>query len=498
MTIFPPISQGAVDAAPITSKLYPFLSDNELVPYVDQLSVFLYDKQPKFLRIGSIAGLGQQSSSATTDPTNNAVDLTLLDTAGDVVIDTRAMMLTAKLWHDDIWHLAWKNRYESVQLICRRGSSLQAVYAPNNAYIDARCVHASPLGINRVEVFSAGYWTPAMRSDGTLRFRLGYNMEFTTKSAISARGERVADWFIDAVPGAGLGRFEGCLTAAPIRKIVNQAPTDAGEFFLTGDPCLTVKPVFEFGSDTVKVVDGKLELDDLCEPPCTCDDFTEVYQYAKRVWEELKRRAARAEAIRDDYHQVRAVWMNLAQCAESNLLRVKAWPQRGCGIIGIVGFCNPTDDVIRDVTLKINVRTDEDVDLPGNLLCESVTRVDYDQGDNFPAPYVFEEGFPNAKVQLKCIPPGQMSYVSFQYTPDGLEDGDTVRLCVELDSECPVGIRDQTRRCYDTKLLCKPEENCNESLSSTTTAAPTEYLTQTQADDLYINTDSEEIDGGAF
>lgn len=519
MFIFPPAGQLGPEETPASGSNYPFLGSNSMTAVVEQCAIFLYNQRPRYIRIDSIFGLGVAGGSS---PAVNAVDVILRDTTGEIVMDTRYCAYNELQWDGDRWLLEWLGLGTRLRLIALRNDSLQAVYAEPAAYLDARCVHASARTFEGATFFSKGANYSVRRSDRTIRIRAGHNLSVRVASGLSARGERSKDIFLDAVPGEGQGKFEGCLTEAPVRTISNQQPSDTGDFFLSGDKCLTVKPHVVFQGGQATVSSGRLVTDDLCAPPCTCDDFTEVYQYAKRVWGELKRRAARAEQLRDDYHQIRDIWSNMAECAESNLMRVKGWAQRNGVIVALAGFCNPTDEPIRDVTLRLSIKDADDETLSGALNCETISRVDFKTGDNYPMPYSFEEPLPDATVKLECIPPGQMSYVVFQYTPEGLEDGDTVRLCVELDSELPPGVREQLPRCYDAKIDLKDYSDCDPNAPTSTTSAPStttsppttttttsapttttttttvDYLTREEADDIYINTDTEIIDGGNF
>lgn len=208
---------------------------------------------------------------------------------------------------------------------------------------------------------------------GNVKFQAGYNIAMNGVDAQnSVDGGRFKTMInVDAVPGAGFGRVDGCSDVVPqLRKINQVGPDCSGNFIVKVDPCFRVTlPLLITGdADTprtaVFAADGltseeaqhALKLSSDCHPCCECSDYVRTYRGLKRQWSIWSGIASDAEAVRDTYEANRARWLASKDCRASNPSRLVLSPDASCKTFVGGSFCNFTSCCLVPVEIRFTLR----------------------------------------------------------------------------------------------------------------------------------------------
>lgn len=457
-----------VDSLPLSGSNYPFVAAvGSLLDVIEDLHISTVAKPRIGLWLRWVAGLGSATADSGVPTPVNVADLLIGDDTNAFVIDTRGFSLRLDQWAGSRWVLTWTGPDTVVTATVQMQDALKAGYLATNALLDPRTVDWRPEALRDVLVHTGSQYVSVLRSDGRVRFREGYNTNIVTASRISNRGENSQDIELNFQAGSGLGLAPGCGLFAGIRSLGGAVPDDNGDLLVTGDRCLSVQPVIEFVGEGALLVPGEITIRDACAAGCTCADFTDLYQYVTRTWSRYRSIASRASDIRDAYHGIVAFMRAARECAERKYLRAFVWPVRPCTVAAAIGICNPTDEPLYDVELEATLTDATDVAI-GNASCDSIFRVDHHRGQLLPTPYYFEEGFPNARVILRCVPPGSMGYVVFQAALSSAEDDLAVKLTVSCTAGPGGGLPAADPASYTANLTCQEPTECEAS----TTAPP--------------------------
>lgn len=405
------------------------------------------------------ADVGLPADAWVPSPVNQ-VDLLIEDDDHTAIFDTRLFTFNSRLWSGNRYLLTWTDDDTIIMATVQKDTALQRGYVATQALLDPRVTDWRPRPITDVKVRDGNQLVSAVRSDGSVQFREGYNADFGTGTAVSDRGERLSAVSLNFLAGAGLGRHAGCDLNRGVTKIGGAAPDAQGNLLINGDSCVTLKPRLLFSPDGAVVQPGTFTLHDGCSAPCECDDFTDLYKYVRRTWSRYQSIAGRASKIRDLYHGIRDYMATAQECSERQTLRVFVWPIRPCTFAAAVGVCNPSDEPIHDVTLEFSI-SDGEVDIGANAVCDSIYRVDYFNAQQMPTPYYFEQPLPNARIVLRCIPPGSMGYVVFRGVVPSLPDTQPVKLCVFCPVGMPLPLQTPDEYCGEAALSCEAAENCD-------------------------------------
>lgn len=455
-----------------SANTYPFVPETPVNEIIEDIVISSFETPQIALWMTWVSGLGTAAGDSSAPPPAHEVDLLIQDENSDLLLDTRSF----PTFHKDPGTngretLRWISETTSITMIVNRSdpSSIKSRYRLSRALLDPRTTHWRARPLLDLKVWTGSEYVSATRSDGTIRIREGLNAKITTETEVSNRGEGVHDLNLDFIGGEGQGRFPACDHGIGVRKLGEAMPDAQGDLVVHGDSCIDVQPAVDFSGETATIRTGEFTVRDGCSAPCECSDFSQLYKYTRQVWSKYQDIARRANELRDEYHSIRDFMDDVRKCAERQTLRVLMWPVRDCTFAAAVGLCNPSDQPIHDVTVQFNFTTQHEK--PILPVCDTIYRVDHYEGQQMPTPYMFEEGFPDPQIKLRCIPPGSMGYVVFKAEfPDAVE-GD--KACFR--AFCPVGVPlplvppDPVETCVDT--VCPENEDCFDPTATTTAAS---------------------------
>lgn len=455
------MSRISVDAFPDNGINYPFVAFLPELPYLVEdlhISTIVSPLPSLWLKwYRSDVGLPPQPDVPAVV---NAVDMLIADDEDNTVFDTREMQFEQRLWSGNRYICTWTSESTVIVATIQKDPQLASGYATQKGLLDPRATDWRPRPLTDLKVSTARSVLSAVRSDGTVKFREGYNSNLLASTGISERGERIQLLDVDYAAGAGLGRYAGCDFNLGITNLGGAVPNAIGDVLINGDSCFSFTPKLLFGPGGATLVPGTFLLRDGCEAPCNCDDFASLYKYIRRTWSRYQAIAGQANQIRSAYHAIRDYMASAKECSERQTLRVFVWPIRPCTFAAAVGICNPTDEPLHDVVIDFSISDANDVDLGANASCDSIYRVDYFQSQVMPTPYYFEQPLPNARIVLRCIPPGSMGYVVFRGIVPESGHEQPVKICAICPVGVPLPLKTPDTHCGHAELVCEEPENC--------------------------------------
>jgi len=435
----PDIGDLAVDNVEYGGSAYPFLLMNDASLVILDLHVSTILSERDEVEVRSIAGVGDPGLDPETPAALHDVDLELV--VGDtVMIDTRQMTFTDRLWNVNIWVYCWQSPDTVIQAVVRKDPLLLPHYRFTGAVLDPRVLSFRPKGVTDVRIRQPSGWVSAIRSDGSMRVRAGYNMRYSSESLVSARGERVSRLIVSAQPGAGLGRFPACDANVGITALGGSLPTSSGNLAISGDDCISFEPKVVYSASAASVTPGSYIVRDDCHARCSYEDFSAVANRAIAVWNQMSVLASRIMSIRDGYHAVREQLIDWGRCSQANPLKLNIWRAPPCGIGLGFGIANVSNECLTGLSLTLRMTDLEDTLLDGSVLEQGgVYAVQYLGTRAFSAAGSYTELDGTFTFELAPIKPGQVGYVFVRYELPVDACDQTGRATVSLVGELPTG-----------------------------------------------------------
>lgn len=421
-----------VDNVLFGGEAYPFTQASELSFWLEDLHISTHRQLTLPLRLNWISlDIEEGQLDVGVPPAVNPADLQFATNALDI-IDTREMEHAVRVWDPALEVHVWKDEDTVIQAVLRTDVE-QRGRLGNRDYIDPRAISYRPQLLQDVRVKVGDNVVSALRSDKTLRVKAGYNMQLGSSSQIDARGERFSQLDIDAVPGAGLGRFPGCDVNTGIVSLGGAQPTVEGNLLLGGDNCITVRPKVTFESNVATVYPGEFDISDACTAACECGDFVSVVNYATQVWNRYRVLAARAQSLQVGYHDLRAELVAWRECAQSNPLRVHTWKAQPCAVGIGVGVCNVDPSCLSGATLTVKVKDSGGNDIGGSVAEGDAFQVEYTGGLGYNVPAGFSLADGTYSFQLPDVEPGRMGFVFLRYELSDCEQAGEIEVALEGD-----------------------------------------------------------------
>ncbi len=208
-----------------------------------------------------------------------------------------------------------------------------------------------------------------VKMTGNIKFETGFNIALSGNlpDTPTDGGRFTSVVNIDAVPGAGTGRVNGCDEVSPVVRKINQiVPDCGGNFVIEADDCFRAQlPLLvtgginqvrgaEYAEEglTSEQARAAIKLTSDCHPCCSCADFVDTYRGLKRIWDKWKTAAMRAEAVRDTYEENRLRWLESRQCRLEHPARLVMTTDTRCKTFVGGSFCNFTSCCISPVELR--------------------------------------------------------------------------------------------------------------------------------------------------
>jgi len=144
-----------------------------------------------------------------------------------------------------------------------------------------------------------------------LTIRPGFNMEIEDGAADTAdAGRKLTRVAIDAVPGAGLGRYLICKGNEYLLTLNGAGPDDNGSLKLAPEECYWLDIPVATGPTSVSepqhnigkvatLEPNQVRLRNACGPCCSCDDYVAAYNNLRKIWDAAK--AIPIDDLRDRY-----------------------------------------------------------------------------------------------------------------------------------------------------------------------------------------------------
>jgi hypothetical protein len=207
-----------------------------------------------------------------------------------------------------------------------------------SAFVDGRET-LDPRTCNRLTRHVRSIRVGLFRMTGNVRFESGYNVPIAgTLPEEPVDGGRYAPQVaMDAVPGGGAGRLDGCDDVAAVVKRINRVGPDcSGNFRVEYDDCFRAQlPLLvtgnqdeertaEYAADDMTSSEAQhaVKLYSDCHPCCECDYYVRTYRGLKRMWNIWKALAADAETVRDTYDANVLRWNDARECKIANPARL--------------------------------------------------------------------------------------------------------------------------------------------------------------------------------
>lgn len=141
----------------------------------------------------------------------------------------------------------------------------------------------------------------------------GFNMSIEAQEATLVGGRQIVPITLDAVPGAGAGRYLICQRNAYLRTLTGVPPSEIGAAQLKPEECYWLErsmsegptPVAEPRNNITEegtLAPNELQLHNSCGPCCSCEDYVATYAHLRDIWDRARVASANFYTLRDGYH----------------------------------------------------------------------------------------------------------------------------------------------------------------------------------------------------
>lgn len=345
----------AVNQQPGGGTLYPFAVDPAAGLLDAILDAYLSYEDDVCVRVLpfdlTVTAAGADFTTSVTDANG--------DDVVDAVFDSTEAATT--VWGSDRTVYEWVGSTYVFRLVVADAG----ITGLSNAVgvLDPRVLNRLP---GRVRSFRLG----SQVLDGDIVFMAGNNVALSVEDPENGRsdgGRYATRLLMDAVPGAGEGREEGCLDGdQAIRKVNQITPDAAGNFVIELDDCYRAQlavavtgaeddvraALYESAGLTTAQAKAAIALFNDCRPCCPCTYFVRTYKGLKRMWDRWKTVAVSAEAARDTFTDNIDRWTTQAACRTTAPLRTVLKSQPGCKTFAGAYFCNTTRCCLTNILIR--------------------------------------------------------------------------------------------------------------------------------------------------
>lgn len=436
---------------------YPLVTPSQDIRYLLADFYFEYEdpadyggsgdyRQP--LSIAWAYGLGCVDNSPpdwAPSPAHSA-DLVLKDALGAIIFDsTDADHFDVRAWNAAYAIYEWRTARALCRIVVYTAwSTTQRGPTPRNynlhleperAVIDVRCVHRIPARLTSLSVV-----LDTITREGVV-LDAGNNIQIdVTDTGFRAGKRRETIVTVNAVPGAGTGRYTSCEDDdRPIRRIAGVGPNEHGDLFIAATDCLYLRQPVTLTNEvprtyvpTRSIIPAAphLLLGNDCGPCCTCEAMIDSAEFMNRLRDEYKPIADRINAANRGYSASVDRWLAAAECRASRPLRLVVLPQVGPYVDVAGQFCNQGDTCRTQLVLVFTLTT-LPTDVEPTISCNA-TRITRSRANE---PYVMQSTFPVYKAYWDSVDPFQSVNVRFRLRfPNGglTEAGEPIAVSVAM------------------------------------------------------------------
>lgn len=308
-----------------------------------------------------LPGVGTDSSHTPA----HDVDVVVLDAHDNVVFDSTAVTAFSSVdFGTSLRVHRWSEDQAACTMVQRVGwpidvpppADVPSSFSPHEAVLDARC-HA----IMSKRLRSLKFGGHGGRS---IELVAGYNSTLDDAQSVVA-GRRRNRVTFGLSPGAGEGRSPGCTDYidSDIRTINGQGPDELGNVNISGDGCVTVRPlsnvffIYQRGATRLAVMPevSAIQFDDVCSPCCPCDFYVNTQTAIKRIWDLL---AAASSGMNDAAiagADIATRWDAAKACRESQTVSMNAITHDTRLVDVSGGICNHEAECLDNVELRFSI-----------------------------------------------------------------------------------------------------------------------------------------------
>lgn len=401
----------AVNQAPHGGSDYPFAVPGDFVGAVLDAYVSYYDPTDQYVLPLSL--------HVTVEGGGTNFIVNVRDANGLGVVGCEEGDFVTRAWGDRTVY-EWGDDPNTLRLVIRR-----ALMPGDGDYVNV----LDPRTYNRMTRHVRAIRVGLFRITGNVRFESGFNVPIAGADPVDpVEGGRFRPQVaMDAVPGAGAGRLNGCDDVAPvIKKINNVGPDCAGNFKIEFDDCFRAQlPLFmqglqgeartgEYSAEGFSTDEAMhaLKLYSDCHPCCDCSYYVRTYRGLKRMWGRWKDIAEDAERVRDVYRDNLDRWNASRDCRINNPSRLLMTQDRQCKTSVGGSFCNFTNCCVRDIEIRFTFTKFVDGDVAawtGGGAAKATISGSFTQGEEEYAPQIMGDGrvirffFPHADPAAMSI-----------------------------------------------------------------------------------------------
>jgi len=463
----------AVDQPPSGGDNYPFVGASDIDKLLGDAYLSYFDPTCEFVRpfrIRWLYGFGCLKAFVASEIVHD-YDALIEDANGAVVFDSReATSFTASLWGNRLRVLQWLNtETDSVLRLVQHiawnpdedPQNWPIYLEPINGQLDER---VSERLLPRLRSLRVDLGEP---QQGSVRLLNGFNTTIEKLEIAAADGERLTtSLVISAAPGLGKGKFgPACDEAATdtpgiLRRINNVQGDVSGNFLLDATGCYRIeRPVLGIIAEIdqirhVQVRDHTLQVSNDCGPCCDCEDFLNTYEGIRRLRDRYAALFDRAKAVRDLYIKNRARVIESADCRKNDPLRIVVRPMCPDEVAVAIGFCNNTDECLRNLVVPINFEfegtssfseCDADTEYTGGYAPAVACNSTFRSGNREESPVNGNSGgdmdyyqlggtYPHFYAAWERVDPGGLAQVTFRIKFPVSQAGDQVEISVDAYS----------------------------------------------------------------
>ncbi len=227
----------------------------------------------------------------------------------------------------------------------------------------ASLVKQGPEKVKKVYVKRGSTLTEIAGPGDELSIRPGFNMEIEAgAAAVDDGGRKLTRVAVNAVPGAGLGRYLLCKGSEYLLTLNGVGPDDVGNTKFAPEECYWLDIPIASGPTPVPEPQHNIErvatlrpnqvrLRNACGPCCSCEDYVKTYDHLKEIW-------ARAQAVAARIDTLRAQECALVAALTTKLPgdEILFLSQSGSSLVIQVSIWNDsTDEITDDITITLEI-----------------------------------------------------------------------------------------------------------------------------------------------
>jgi hypothetical protein len=262
----------------------------------------------------------------------------------------------------------------------------------------------------------------------------GFNMEIGAGSVVTAdTGRQLTRVAINAVPGAGLGKYLICKNDRYLLTLNGVAGDDIGNVNLGPEECYWLDVPLRSGPTPVDnpqhnitkvgtLQPNQLRVRNACGPCCSCEDYVKTYDHLKGIWDTAKQLAARYNALRDSFSSLVSDWGDKQE--GDNILAIGQYGPDSL-LVQVSIWNDTTDFIIDDILAVLSFSLPDGVDFVNTMSAlSSISAPVYVKPDDL-------DTEPKITVTTN-LEPFQAVFWTSTWTLSGISVGDVVELTAIL------------------------------------------------------------------